>query len=81
MTKKNYFAKRLHMSFFFRTFAADLKISIYIMSQKEIQRRVRRMQEIADEYTSRTGNPVNPTFLAAMQTQGCITILNPRILD
>ena len=51
------------------------------MSQREIQKRVQMMQQEAAEYTARTGNPVNPAFLAAMQTQGSITILNPRILD
>ena len=50
------------------------------MSQKEIQKRVQRMQEIADAYTARTGKPANPTWLAAMRTQGSITILNPSIL-
>ena len=50
------------------------------MSEEEIQRRVQTMQREAEEYTARTGNPVNPTWLAAMQTQGCITILNPSIL-
>ena len=50
------------------------------MSVKEKQKRVAAMQKVADEYTARTGKPVNPTWLAAMQTQGCITILNPSIL-
>ena len=50
------------------------------MSTKERNRRIREMQREAAEYTARTGKPVNPTFLAAMQTQGCITILNPSIL-
>ena len=50
------------------------------MSEREKQRRVKAMQDVADEYTARTGKQPNPTFLAAMQTQGCITILNPSIL-
>lgn len=50
------------------------------MSEKERQRRVQMMQKEAEEYTARTGKQVSPTFLAAMQTQGCITILNPSIL-
>ena len=50
------------------------------MSVKERNKRVAEMQRVADEYTARTGKPANPTWLAAMQTQGCITILNPSIL-
>lgn len=50
------------------------------MLEKERKRRVKEMQEYAAAYTARTGKQPNPTFLAAMQTQGCITILNPSIL-
>ncbi len=50
------------------------------MSEREIQRRVKAMKKEAAEYTAMTGKPLNPAFLAAMQTQGSITILNPSIL-
>jgi hypothetical protein len=56
------------------------KLIFESMSVKEKQKRVAEMQKVADEYTARTGKPANPTWLAAMQTQGCITILNPSIL-
>ena len=74
--------KNLAISKICSNFAAQKfkKLIFESMSVKEKQKRVAEMQKVADEYTARTGKPANPTWLAAMQTQGCITILNPSIL-
>ncbi|MBQ8939052.1 MAG: hypothetical protein IJ047_02375 [Paludibacteraceae bacterium] len=50
------------------------------MSRKEILRRQKEMREMAAEYTARTGKQPSKTFLAAIETQGCITINDPAFL-
>ena len=50
------------------------------MSREEILRRQKEMREMAAEYTARTGKPVSKTWLAAIETQGCITINDPAFL-
>jgi hypothetical protein len=50
------------------------------MSRKEILRKQEAMRQRAAEYTARTGKPVNKLWLAAIETQGCITINDPAFL-
>ena len=51
------------------------------MSTIEIQRRQREMRQRAAEYTARTGKQPSKTWMAAIETQGCITINDPAFLQ
>ena len=50
------------------------------MSRKEILRKQEAMRREAEAYTARTGKPVSKTWLAAIETQGSITINDPAFL-
>lgn len=50
------------------------------MSKREIQKRQTEMRQRAAEYTARTGKQPSKAWLAAIETQGCITIHDPAFL-
>lgn len=50
------------------------------MSEKEKKDKVTRMQQMAADYEAKEGRKPSKTFLAAIHSQGCLTINDPALV-